>query len=75
MATIKIDDLTESVVLDREAMAAICGGARRFFVVAPIVEERGRVVEFGGAVGGAFGKARKGESGSQGKVGVDSSGV
>lgn len=49
MAKLIIKDLTESVALDREAMAAIVGGARvgaRSSLAAPLVPAATRVVEY-----------------------------
>ncbi|MGF6741159.1 hypothetical protein [Paraburkholderia atlantica] len=49
MAKLSIKDLTESVQLDREAMAAIVGGARvgaRSSLAAPLVPAATRVVEY-----------------------------
>ncbi|APA88212.1 hypothetical protein BJG93_22785 [Paraburkholderia sprentiae WSM5005] len=49
MAKLTIKDLTESVELDREAMAAIVGGARvgaRSSLAAPLVPAAPRVVEY-----------------------------
>lgn len=49
MAKLLIKDLTDSVELDREAMAAIVGGARigaRLTSAAPLVPVSARVVEY-----------------------------
>ncbi|MGF6934462.1 hypothetical protein OKW41_003601 [Paraburkholderia sp. UCT70] len=49
MAKLSIKDLTESVELDREAMAAIVGGAHvgaRSSLAAPLVPAAMRVVEY-----------------------------
>lgn len=49
MGKLIIKDLTESVVLDREAMAAIVGGARvgaRSSVAAPLIPASTRVVDY-----------------------------
>ncbi|MGF6260344.1 hypothetical protein OKW49_001245 [Paraburkholderia youngii] len=49
MAKLSIKDLTESVELDREAMAAIVGGAHvgaRSSLAAPLVPAATRVVEY-----------------------------
>ena len=49
MAKLIIKDLTDSVELDREAMAAVVGGARvgvRLSVAAPLVPVTARVVEY-----------------------------
>ncbi|HEY4296813.1 MAG TPA: hypothetical protein VGM85_10110 [Paraburkholderia sp.] len=49
MAKLIIKDLTDSVELDREAMAAVVGGARvgvRSSVAAPLVPVTARVVEY-----------------------------
>ncbi|MFT4069949.1 hypothetical protein [Paraburkholderia sp.] len=49
MAKLIIKDLTESVELDREAMAAIVGGARvgaHSSIAAPLVPIATRVVEY-----------------------------
>jgi hypothetical protein len=49
MAKLIIKDLTDSVELDREAMAAIVGGARvgaRSSIAAPLVPPATRVVEY-----------------------------
>ncbi|HEY1996586.1 hypothetical protein [Paraburkholderia sp.] len=49
MATLSIKDLPDSVELDRQAMAAIIGGARigaRFSVVAQPVVKQVRVVDY-----------------------------
>lgn len=49
MAKLIIKDLTENVELDREAMAAIVGGARvgaRSSIAAPLVPVLTRVVEY-----------------------------
>ncbi|HEX7933533.1 MAG TPA: hypothetical protein VF573_10745 [Paraburkholderia sp.] len=49
MAKLLIRDLTDSIELDREAMAAIVGGARigaRLSSAAPLVPASARVVEF-----------------------------
>jgi hypothetical protein len=49
MAKLIIKDLTDSVELDRQAMAAIVGGARigaRLNVAAPLVPATARVVEY-----------------------------
>jgi hypothetical protein len=49
MANLIIKDLTDSVELDRQAMAAIVGGARvgaRSSLAAPLVPASARVVEY-----------------------------
>ncbi|HEY2021715.1 hypothetical protein [Paraburkholderia sp.] len=49
MAKLIIKDLTQSVELDREAMAAIVGGARvgvRSNIAAPLVPASTRVVDY-----------------------------
>jgi len=49
MARLLINDLTDSVELDREAMTAIVGGARigtRLTRAAPLVPVAARVVEY-----------------------------
>ena len=49
MAKLTIKDLTESVELDRQAMAAIVGGARigaRSSIAVPLVPASARVVDY-----------------------------